>query len=65
MNERIAFFDAMAWNHQTVDFDKWLGTATRDAITKMGPNVKIGRLVGYEPASNHPSGWAYRASPDT
>jgi hypothetical protein len=60
MDERIAFFDAMSWNQQTVDFDKWLGTATRDAIAKLGSGVRVGRLVGYEPANKHPSGWGYR-----
>jgi hypothetical protein len=52
----------MSWNQQTVDFDRWLGTATRDAIAKLGSGVRVGRLVGYEPANKHPSGWGYRAA---
>ncbi len=55
------FFDVLAWNQSTLDFDRWLGTATRDAIAKLGPGVRASRLVGCEPAGKHPSGWAYRA----
>jgi hypothetical protein len=60
MDQRIAFFDVLAWNQLTADFDKWLGTATRDAVAKLGPNVRVGPLVGYELASRYPTGWGYR-----
>jgi hypothetical protein len=58
---RVAFFYAYGWNQSTLDYDVWLGNATRDAIAKLGSRVKVGELIGYEPADNHPSGWAFRA----
>jgi hypothetical protein len=51
----VAFFDAMGWKLSTVDFDQWL----KDAIAKLGSDARVGRLVGFEPANKHPSGWGY------
>jgi hypothetical protein len=58
------FYDVMGWNQSTLGFDIWLGTATPETITKLGPGGKPGGLVGYEPAGKHPSGWGYRHVPD-
>ena len=57
---RVPFFGVMGWNQQTIDFDIWLGNATRAAAAEMGDRVRLGELVGYEPAEKYPSGWAYR-----
>lgn len=53
----------MGWNGQTADFDIWLGNATTAAAAELGDRVRLGALVGYEPADRHPTGWAYRTDP--
>jgi hypothetical protein len=58
--DQDVFYDAMGWNPSTLYFDRWLGTATPDTIAKLGPCVRPGHLVGYEPAGKHPTGWGYR-----
>jgi hypothetical protein len=58
----VPFFSVMGWNQRTVDFDIWLGNATRTAAAEMGDRVRLGELVGYEPTEKHPTGWAYRAN---
>jgi hypothetical protein len=57
----IAFFEVFAWNAATGLFDTWLGTATRTAIAKLGPQAQVGGLVGYEVAERFPNGWACKA----
>jgi hypothetical protein len=58
------FYDVMGWNPSTLYFDRWMGTATPGTIVNLGPHVRAGRLVGYEPAGKHPSGWGYRPAAD-
>jgi len=58
---RVPFFSVMRWNQKTADFDIWLGNATRAAAAELGDRVRLGELVGYEPAEKHPTGWAFRA----
>jgi hypothetical protein len=58
---RVPFFSVMGWNQRTVDFDIWLGNATRAAAAELGDRIRLGELVGYEPAEKHPTGWAFRA----
>jgi hypothetical protein len=54
----IAFFEVFAWNLSSGRFDIWLGTATRDAIAKLGGKAQAGFLVGYESSAKFPDGWA-------
>jgi hypothetical protein len=61
MEQRTAFFSVLGWNQSTLNFDRWLGNATMETIVKLGSGVRAGELVGYEVASVHPSGWAFRA----
>jgi hypothetical protein len=61
MAQDTAFFYIYAWNPREADFNIWIGNATRDAAAKLGSKVRIGELIGYEPADKHPTGWACRA----
>jgi hypothetical protein len=60
MDQQIAFFEVFRTNPITGE-STWLGTATRAAAAKVGPNVVISHLLGYEQAEKFPSGWACRA----
>jgi hypothetical protein len=39
---RVPFFSVMGWNQRTVDFDIWLGNATRAAAAEMGRPCQAG-----------------------